>query len=75
MRLCQALDLSAAHGVEIYRPHWLAAGGAQSDATVRVVRAKPSDREPEEPLLVFSDSNEPWLPGHEDLFADDWQVA
>lgn len=73
MRLCQALDLSIAHGVDIYRPHWLL-GGAPSDVTVRVINGRHDGREFAEPILVLSGSSEPWLPGHEDLFADDWEV-
>lgn len=70
MRICQALDLSVAHGVDFYRPHWLEAGktGAPFDIGVRVIGA------PGEPILVLSANHEPWLPGHEDLFADDWEV-
>ncbi len=43
--------------------------GPPFDIGVRVIGA------PAEPILVLNGSNEPWLPGREDLFADDWEVV
>src|SRR5690349_20031129 len=48
MKICQALDLSAAHGVDIYRPHW------RSPASVRVLHVSAIGVEGTEQILVSS---------------------